>query len=534
CHGAAAGKNGFGLSLFGFDPARDLRTLTRDLRGRRLDPAEPEQSLMLQKATNAVAHKGGLRVKPDSDHYGELRAWIAAGAPADLGKAPLLQGIELLPGDAVLAGRGLRLPFLLRARYADGSDRDVTALALWSSSNEAACTIDKQGLVTSGDPGESCVLARFGPCAQAIKVLVLPADQAFTWTEVPEANFVDQLVHAKLRRAHVLPAGTCSDEVFVRRLHLDLLNVLPTPAAARAFCADTDPDKRSKLIDALLLRPEFAAAMAMTWAEVLQVDAQTMEAKGASLLYRWLQDAFAQGRPFDDVVREMLTAEGSSFGVPPANFLLAAQQPNLLAEKVAQNFLGIRLQCAQCHNHPFENWTMDDYYGFAAFFAQLGRKRGEDPYESLLWNRGNGEVAHKRDGSVVAPRFLGGGPAPVPAGSDRRQVLAQWLCSPDNPYFARNVVNRLWARLFGRGIVDPPDDVRVSNPPSHPQLLQQLALLLVEHQFDVRVLFRVICNSRTWQLGPHADAPAVLFAGNLVRRLSAEQLLDAIGAVTGV
>lgn len=535
CHGAAAGKNGFALSLFGYDPDTDHRVLTHELRGRRVDPAQPEQSLMLVKATTGSVHQGGKRLDPDGPFYATLRAWIAAGAPDDGKSAPKLTAIGIEPGDAVLVGAEGAVAQRVRARYADGSERDVTALALWSSSNDGAATVSNEGNVVAKSPGETCVLARFGGLAAAAQVMVLADDAPLVWPEGAVAsNFVDEAVHAKLRAARVAPAGVCSDEVFVRRVHLDLLGLLPTPEETRAFLAEAAPDKRGALIDALLARPEFAATQAMAWAEVMQVDAATMEGKGASLFGQWLRDVFAEHRPLDAAVRELLTAEGNTFSTAPANFHVVANEPHLLAEKVAQNLLGVRVQCAQCHNHPFEKWSMDDYYGFAAFFGQVGRKRGDDPYEWVIWDRRNGEVRNKRDGEVSPPRLLGDGVAKIPPGTDRRAVLAKWLTAPENPFFAANVVNRLWARLFGRGIVEPVDDVRVSNPASHPKLLQQLAKLFVDGGFDVRPVVAAICKSRTYQLARHPDAPpAALFAGNQVRRLSAEQLLDAIGAVTG-
>jgi hypothetical protein len=534
CHGAAAGKNGFGLSLFAYDPARDHKTLTRALRSRRIDPAEPELSLMLQKGTGAVPHQGGKRLPAGSEDHQSVLAWIAAGARADTGSAPALLGVDVFPDEAVLLA-GSRLPLLLRARFADGSDRDVTALAIWSAANDAAAAVDAPGLVTAAGSGESIVLARYGGFAVTAHVVAHRDDRGFEWPQVEERNFVDAAVHARLRQMRIAPADVCSDEVFVRRVFLDLIGLLPAPAEVAAFVADQATDKRERCIDALLQRPEFAVAQAMAWAEVLRVDQERMEAKGALRLTQWLQQAFAAGRPFDQVVRELLTSSGSSFAMPPANYWLAADQPQQLAEHTAQVFLGVRIQCAQCHNHPFENWTMDDYYGFAAFFAQLGRKRGEDGAEWVLWDRRNGDVRNLRSGAVSPPRLLGG-PAPkIDGGTDRRAVLADWLCSGDNAWFAQNVSNRVWARLFGRGIVDPPDDVRVSNPPSHPALLQQLAALLVARKFDVRALYATICRSRTYQLARHPDdPPAALFAGNQVRRLSAEQLLDAIAAVTGV
>lgn len=535
CHGAAVGKNGFRLSLFGYNPAHDHDTLTRELRGRRLDPADPDQSLMLLKATAKVGHQGGKRIDPDGPFYRQLRDWIADGATLDLATAPKLEGIDILPATAVVTGLDQPLPLCVTAHYADGSARDVSTLTLWSSSNDAALSIDGHGDGTTHGEGEAYVLARYGGFAVVAQVQVHEDATPFPWPDVPAVNFVDTLVHDKLQRAHVLPTPVCSDEVFVRRLFLDLLDVLPTVQETTSFVQDPNADKRAQLIDALLQRPEFAAAQAMDLAEVLQVDSDKLEAKGAALLTRFLQDAFLQHRPLDQIARELLTASGPSFTDPATNFYLAADQPNLLAEHTAQVFLGIRVQCAQCHNHPFENWTMDDYYGFAAYFGQVAKKRGEDPTEWIVYDRRSGEVKHKRDGRVMAPKPLGA-PAPaIAAGTDRREALAQWLSSVDNPFFARNFANRAFARLFGRGIVDAPDDVRVSNPASHPGLLTALAQLLVDSGFDPRPVYRVLCQSRTYQQARNpASPPPQLFAGNMVRRLSAEQLLDAIDAVTGV
>ena len=534
CHGAAAGKNGFGLSLFGYDPPRDFRTITRDLRGRRLDFAEPEQSLLLQKATTGAVHQGGKKLAPQDASYQRIVDWIREGAADDGDKAAAVTSIELEPATAVLVGTGAGLPFVVRARYADGTDSDVTALTQWSSGNDAVARVAKGQLTTVGR-GEAVILARFHGLASIARVRVHADDAPFVWRETAAANAVDEHVFRKLRAARTQAALPCTDEQFLRRVHLDLIGVLPTPKEASAFLDDPAPDKRNRLIDQLLERPEFAAAQASMWADVLQVDAQTMEPKGAALLGRWLRAAFAEHRPFDGVVRELLTADGATFTVPAANFQLIAPQPHLVAEKAAQVFLGVRLQCAQCHNHPFERWSMDDYYGFAAFFGQVGKKRGLDPYEFVIWNRADGEVRNLKNGAVMPPRLLGAGLAKVDPGSDRRQVLASWICAPDNPFFARNVANRLWARMFGRGIVEPVDDVRIGNPPSHPELLDALTALLIEAKFEVRAVLRTIAQSRSYQSALAAeDADPALFAGLKPRRLAAEPLLDALSAATGV
>ncbi|MFN9443351.1 MAG: DUF1549 domain-containing protein [Planctomycetota bacterium] len=532
CHGAAVGKNGFGLSLFAYDPAVDHRVLTRELRGRRIDLAEPERSLVLLKGAGLVPHQGGKRLLPDSDGWRRVREWIAAGAQDDVASAPKLARLEALPGRAQ-ALVGATVPLRVVAHYDGGADRDVTDLAVWSSSDDVAVAVGQRRAEAKA-PGEAVLLARFGGLAATARLAVLADDRPWTFPDVAAANFVDQRIHDKLRAMRVAPADVCSDEVFVRRVHLDLIGLLPTPEATRAFVADQAADKHARLVDALLQRPEFADVQAMQWAEVLGVAAERMEAKGAAELAGWLRQAFVDGRPFDAVVRDLLVAEGATYGAPAAGFWLAADQPHLHGEHVAQNLLGIRLQCAQCHNHPFENWTMDDYYGFAAYFAQVGRKRADDGSEWIVWDRRAGEVRNKRNEAIAAPRPLGGAPATIAAGTDRRRALADWLVAPDNRWFAANVANRAFARVFGRGLVEPVDDVRISNPPSHPELLADLAALLVEERFDVRAVYRALCTSRSYQLARHpSNPPEALFAGNMVRRLSAEQLLDAIGAATG-
>ena len=531
CHGAAVGKNGFGLSLFAYDPAADHRVLTRELRGRRIDPAEPERSLLLLKGAGMAPHQGGKRLLPDSDGWRLVRDWIGAGATDDLATAPKLARLEALPGQAQ-ALVGAALPLRVVAHYEGGVDRDVTDLAVWSSSDDVAVAVS-QRRADAKAPGEAVLLARFGGLAATARVAVLADDRPWTFPAVTAVNFVDERIHDKLRAMRVAPADVCGDEVFVRRVYLDLVGVPPTPDATRAFVADHAPDKRARLVDALLQRPEFADVQAMQWAEVLGVSAERMEAKGASELAGWLRQAFAAGRPFDEVVRDLLVAEGPTYAAPAAGFWLAADQPHLHGEHVAQNFLGIRLQCAQCHNHPFENWTMDDYYGFAAYFAQVGRKRAEDGAEWVVWDRRSGDIRNKRNDAVAAPRPLAGALASIAAGTDRRRALAAWLTAPDNRWFAANVANRAFARVFGRGLVEPVDDVRISNPPSHPELLADLAALLVKERFDVRAVYRALCNSRSYQLARHpSNPPEALFAGNMVRRLGAEQLLDAIGAAT--
>ncbi len=535
CHGAASGKNGFGLTLFGYDPGQDHPRLTRDYHGRRLDLAVPERSLMLTKPTGEVPHKGGKRLEKGGPLYDELLRWIAEGGHDDVSEAPALVALELTPAELVLAGPGARGRVLATARYADGSSRDVTRLAVLSSSAVPTAAVDDDGHVTAGDRGEAYVLARFGPFAQVAQVLVLADASPATEIGVAPRNEVDELVFAKLRKMRLQPAGACDDQTFVRRVHVDLLGRLPTADEVRGFLAADAADKRAQLVDALLETDEFAVGFSAMWEDVLRIEPDRLQAKGMWLWTRWLRESIRDRVPFDRVVHRMLTADGSTHDVPETNYWNVATDPKVVGENLAQAFLGIRVQCAQCHNHPFERWRMDDYYGFAAFFGQVGRKRGELPDETVVYDTGSGDVRNARDNSVAAPRFLGGDLAELKAGAERREALADWLVAPDNPWFAANVANRIWARLFGRGIVEPVDDVRVSNPPSHPALHRWLGERLAADGYDVRALIRLVCGSHVYQADQLPEGMAAsTFAGREPRRMSAEQLLDAIDMVTGV
>jgi hypothetical protein len=536
CHGAATGKGGFRLSLFGYDPDSDWRHITRELRGRRLAPHDPDESLLLAKPTTRVTHKGGQRLAPDTPSYATLLNWISEGASQDKSDGPTLTGIRILPSEAALAGSGRTQQVIVIATYDDGTDADVTELSLFSSSNPGSAAVDGQGQVTSGSHGEAFVMARFGTFAEVSQILVLDPARPMTWPAgVEPEGEIDRHLFAKMRKMRVTPPERCSDEVYVRRVYLDVINLLPTPEDVRSFVADPSPDKRARLVDTLLERPEFADVGAMQWAEVLRLESFTLQSKGMQQYTEYLKAAFRDRTPFDQVVRELITAKGGNFESAPANFFLVERNPKPLAEHAAQAFLGIRIQCAQCHNHPFERWTMDDYYGFAAFFAQVATKRGDDPRELVVYDRGAGEMRHPNDNRVMAPRFLGGVAPTIAPEQDRREVLAAWLTSPDNPWFANNLANRVFARFFGRGLVDPPDDVRISNPPSHPELYRYLGSKLAEDRYDIRPLIRSLTASLGYQAQARSDeVPAGTFAGGKVQRLTAEQLLDAIAQVTDV
>ncbi|MEZ6037020.1 MAG: DUF1549 and DUF1553 domain-containing protein [Planctomycetota bacterium] len=538
CHGAAVGKNGFRLTLFGYDPDKDLRWLTREQRGRRLDCADPEQSLMLTKPTGEVKHKGGKRLERDGSEWRKLRSWILDGAVDDgagQGGAavPQLVALTVEPRELVLAGPGCTAGLVVTARYDDGSLRDVTELALLSSSSTTSAKV-VDGVVESGQRGEAFVMARFGFLAEVAQVIVLPDRAPWQAPPMTAVNEIDELVQQKLQKLRLAPAPRCDDATFVRRVFVDVIGQLPSAAEVRAFVADPAADKRAKLVDALLARPEFSDVQAMAWAEVLRIERDRLGDKGVQVFTRWLREAMRDGVPMDEIVRRMLTAEGSAFEVPEANYWVVATDPKVLAENAAQTFFGIRLQCAQCHNHPFERWRMDDYYGFAAFFAQVARKNGEDPRDTIVFGNPGGRVANARTGATAAARYLGGDAPQLAPGENGRAAFARWLTAKDNPWFAQNLANRVWARFFGRGLVEPVDDVRVSNPPSHPELHRRLGEKLAAADFDIRALIREICASATYQSAQHTDAPAQTYAGMPPRRMTAEQLLDAIGALTGV
>jgi hypothetical protein len=535
CHGSAQGKNGFRLSLFGFNPAMDYLNLTRQVRGRRMNAASPEESLMLLKPTGGVDHEGGTRFSHDSPFYGTLVNWIEEGAVDDPPDVAKLTGLEILPKSCVLEGEGATQQFVVRGFYSDGTDRDVTDLALLASSDEATVSLDNTGLAKAGTRGEVYLLARFGTFAVVSQAIVLPKDLTVAWPDVQSAGYIDDRIFTKLKNLRIPPAEKCSDDVFVRRLFLDVLGVLPTVEETRAFLEDPAPDKRAQLIDKLLARPEFPELWAMKWADLLRVKASaTLDPKAMHRYNDWLRGSVASNKPVDEMVKEILSAQGGTFTNPPANFYVIESDPAQMAENVAQVFLGIQIKCAQCHNHPFERWTMDDYYSFAAFFAQVGKKNSSDPRESIVYDRRSGEVSNLRDGQVMPPKFLGG-EVPDVSGKDRRKVLADWLVSPGNPWFAKNIANRVWAHFFGKGIIDPPDDVRVTNPPTHPELLEDLAAKLAASHYDLRALIRDICNSWTYQMSTLPRDPTITddrnFSHSLVRRVPAEQLLDAIAKV---
>jgi hypothetical protein len=538
CHGSSRGKDGFRLSLFGFDPAGDYFRLTREQAVRRVNLSIPEESLLYTKVTGKVPHTGGKTFEPDSVHAKTLRDWVAAGAQSDVANAPTVTKVELFPPRVVMEGEGVKQRYIAVAHYSDGRTRDVGDLALFMSNNESSAAVDADGLATAGARGEAFVMARFDTHTVGTQTLVLPAGVEFKPTEEAPANYIDELVGAKLNTMRINPSGICTDEEFLRRVSLDVVGRLPTRDEYDVFMNDSNPNKRAQKIDELLERKEFAEIWALKWSELLMVKSvpNRVEYKPMFLYSQWITRQIASGVPLDEMVRNLLGASGGSFSSPAVNFYQIEDTTQKTAENVAQVFLGTRLQCAQCHNHPFDRWTMDDYYSFTAFFSQIGRKTAEDYRETIIFDQRSGEATHLVDGRAMKPKFLGD-VEPDVSTRDRRAVLADWITSPENPYFAVNVANRVWAHFMGAGIVEPVDDVRVSNPASNPDLHAKLGAKLIEYKYDLRQLVRDICNSHAYQRSSEPNETNSTdtrnFARAQVRRIPAEVLLDCLCAVTG-
>ena len=538
CHGAARGKDGFRLSLFGFDPDGDHHRLTRELNGRRVNLAVPTDSLLLEKAAGQVPHTGGQKIKPGDQYYRDIVRWLEADAPNDPADVPKPTGIEVYPPGGVLDGKGETQRLVVRAKYSDGTDRDVTSLALFLTNNETAAKIapDGDGTVSAGERGEAFVMARFHTYTIGVPFVTLPKGLQFNWPNPPENNYIDTLVHAKLKKLRVEPSGTCTDDVFVRRVYLDIVGLLPTPDEYARFMVSQLPNKRELLVDELLDRKEFAELWVLKWAELLQIRSNNDVSPKAMLqYYGWLQDKIAKNVPTDEWVRELLGANGGTFKNPPTNYYQLERDILKVTENVAQVFMGMRVQCAQCHNHPFDRWTMDDYYGLAAFFSQIGRKGADDPRELVVFNAGGGEVNHPVGGRQMKPKFLGGAEPDV-AGKDRRVVLANWLASPDNPFFAKNLSNIVWNHFFGMGIIHEVDDVRISNPASNQELLDELGKRFTAYRYDFKKLVKDICTSRAYQRNTQPtksnEGDTRNFARGPIRRIRAETMLDIVSQAT--
>ncbi len=538
CHGSPSGKGGFRLSLRAYDPAVDTETLIREAFNRRTNVYEPESSLLLRKPLMEVAHGGGQRLKKADPSYALLRDWVAEGCQVDPADAPRCVKVDVYPRQRVLRRPAHTQQMLVLAHFSDGSVRDVTDLACYSSSDEGVASVNERGFVVAQDRGEAAILVRYLEKMETASLVFLKDIEGFKWNTPPENNFVDHDLFEKLQQLQILPSEVCSDEEFVRRVYLDTIGVLPTGAEAQAFLTDQAQDKRAKLIDALLARPEYADFWALKWGDLLRLRGNKVTPAGVHKFNRWLVAALRDNMPADQFAQTLLLADGSTYANPAANFFRTAADTNDCTETTSQLFLGIRIQCAKCHNHPFERWTQDNYYGIGAFFNRIQKKPGMTPDEQVVWIARGGEVTQPRTGKQMKPWLPLKGDAEVPADEDRRQAFAQWLTAPDNPFFAKVEVNRMWGHLLGRGIVDPVDDFRDSNPPASAKLLDDLAKDFVAHKFDRKHTLRTILNSRVYQLSSRKNdfnrTDTKYFSHATTRLLSAEQLLDAICRVTGV
>jgi len=538
CHGSARGRDGFHLSLFGYDPDGDYDRITREMGARRVNLAMPDQSLVLLKATGSVPHTGGKRFEPTSDFYKAVFQWLNAGAPHDPPTVAKVTSVEIHPTEMVIEGDNVNRQLQVLARYSDGTVRDVTQLAVFFTNNESTAKVSPAGAVTSGERGEAFVMARFDTTTVGSQVIVVPKNLAFTFPQVEERNYVDTLIDDKLKKLCMAPSGPCTDEEFLRRVSLDITGLLPTVEEHDRFVADTDPAKRAKLVDDLLQRPEFADMWVMKWAELLQIrSGGDVSYKSTLVYYNWLRDQILQNVPVNELVRQLVSSAGGTFENPASGFYQFETEPLKLAEDTAQAFLGVQIKCAQCHNHPFDQWTMNDYRGFVAFFTQVARKRGEDPRETIVYDRHAGDSVNPITNKVIPPKFLGGPMSATTGGVDRRKLLADWMADPNNPWFSKHFANIVWAQFFGRGIIEPVDDVRVSNPAANPQLLDALAKHLVDYNYDFRRLIRDICLSRTYQTSSQSNTTNEQdirnFSHSAVRRMRAEVMRDCISEATG-
>ncbi len=545
CHAKPSGQSGFKLSVFAYDPKSDFRAIVKSAGGRRVFAAAPEESLLLKKPTLSVEHGGGRRLDKDSDGYHLLVRWIEEGMPfARPGEAALV-GIDVQPREGRY-GRGVVQPLHVKARYSDGTSRDVTQLADFISNDKEVAKVSEDGVARTGSvTGETAIVARYMGLVDVARITV-PTDQLLPDSEyasLPVNNFIDRLSHERLKSLGILPSGTCSDGEFLRRASLDVVGTLPTPQQSRAFLESHDPEKRGKLIDQLLADPRYGDCWSGKWADLLRPNPFRVGVKSVYIFDQWLRECFRQNKPYDQFAREIVLAEGSTHRDGPVVIYRDRREPADLTTLFSQVFLGVRLECAKCHHHPNEKWSQDDFYQLAAFFSELKRKgqgisapiSGEAEY---VWFAPGGELTHPVSGEVMHPRALDGPAVKLDESHDPREALAEWMTRPENPFFARALVNRVWGELMGRGIVQPVDDLRISNPATDDALLAALANDFVAHGFDIKHLIRTILRSRTYQTSSLANESNLRDTKNFSRwyrhRPSAEALLDAVTEVTGV
>ena len=552
CHGSQFGKGGFKLSLAGFDPDLDYQNIAKQAKGRRLSLVDPARSLLLLKPSMSVPHGGGLRLAPKSANYALLTRWLTQGAPGPNPADPSITALDVTPVERVFSKMGDSLQLKVTAKYSDGSARDVTAYARLSSLNDAIASCTPEGRVKAVGKGQTAIMVRYSGLA-AVSTMMAPYSTPGKKQPAPDprdlANPIDALVTRKQIQLGLSPSPVCDDRTFIRRVSFDLIGTSPSQKEIDAFLADSRPDKRAHLVDTLLDRPEYADYWDLKWGDLLRSNRPTLGVKGMWSFSNWIHEQLRTNRPVNEFVRDLILAQGSTFTSGPSNYYRVASNPEDLAETTSQVFLGVRLQCAKCHHHPFERWSQADYYQFAAFFARVGLKNSGDfglfGDERVVKINDGGEVRLPKTGAVMRPTPLGLHLAtlstekqPDPdADGDRRRALADWLTSKDNRRFARNIANRYWGYMFGEGIVNPIDDQRVTNPPSNPVLLDALADDLVKNGYDLKHLLRTICTTRTYQRSSQAtlanSKDELFFSHYVPKRLPAETLLDAIDYVCG-
>ncbi len=550
CHGNATGKGGFKLSLRGQDIDFDYNAFVLDAAGRRVNPFTPDNSLMLLKGSNKLAHEGGKRFDPQSWEYQTLRSWIAQGMPSPSGRDAQLKKLEVTPRDDTLEESTNSVQLKVVATFSDGSTRDVSMCSVYEPLQVGMVNVSHDGLVQRQQFGEATVLVRFLSQAVPVRLAFVRKPAGFVWSQPRSSNYIDVEVFSKLRDLHIQPSGMCDDRTFARRAWFDLLGIPPTADEAKAFLVATDPNKRARLIDTLLARPEFVDFWTMKWADVLKVESRTLDTIGMNAFHAWIRDAVRTNRPVDEFVRDIIAARGSTYQVAPANYYRANRTPVERGVTAAQVFLGTRLQCAQCHNHPFDKWTQDDYYNWAAVFARVDYKLISDKRtdksdkhefigEQVVMMKSKADFENPRTGELAMAKFLGGSKAgATEKGFDELDAAAAWLTGKENPLFAKAQANRIWYHLMGRGLVDPVDDMRITNPASHPVLLDKLTQDFVRSGFDMRHLIRTIMLSRTYQLESTPNDSnkhdTINYSHVAPRRLGAEQLFDALHQALGV
>ena len=542
CHGAAKGKNGFKLSLRGYDPRFDYEALLYDLAGRRFNRADPGKSLMLAKPSQEVAHGGGRRFAKDSDYYRTIYEWIAQGVPYGDPAKDTVVDLRVEPDEIFLTKPGETASLKVTVRYQDEQTRDVTREATIESNVPDVASVDPDTPIVHGERiGEATLLLRYQGQFSAVPVTVLNPKPGFVWKPLPQHNYIDRLVDAKLERLKIQPSPPTDEVTFLRRVSLDLTGRLPSPESIRAFHDDPRPSrvKRARMIDTLIASPDYVDHWTVKWGDLLQSSRKYLGEKGAYEFQQWIRDAIASNRPYDKLVRELLTARGSSYDNPAANYFRVTGGAKPAMEKTTQVFLGVRMVCAQCHDHPFERWTQNQYYQMSAFFSAVGIRAGYEVGEEIVFDeRAGNEMKHPKDGRVVKPQFMiAPAAAAVPDGPERRDALAEWITSKNNPFFAKAMANRMWSYFMGKGIIDPVDDIRASNPPSNPALIDALTKDFIAHGFDLRELMRTIVSSRAYQASFATNEwnanDRDNFSHALPRRLSAEELMDAVSSAAG-